>query len=115
QRVGSRGRDARDRRARRTAGASNGGTSARVAEFGTRNARNRVAAMKLKLSSVRPPRGVDDARAAVDAVIAEMGDFDLRITGADTGMRSDAGAQGYLDLHRHEYVRTVRDVLDHRP
>ncbi|MEO6716863.1 MAG: methyltransferase domain-containing protein [Novosphingobium sp.] len=55
------------------------------------------------------------AAAAVDLAIAEIGSFDLKIEGASQGMPSLATANGtasYVARHRHEYVRTVRDVLE---
>ena len=55
------------------------------------------------------------APAAVDLAIAEIGSFDLKIEGASQGMPSLATANGtasYVARHRHEYVRTVRDVLE---
>lgn len=76
--------------------------------------------MKLKLPRVRATPSADDATltdeatAAVDAVITEMRDEDLRIDGADVGM-SPEGDDGYPAQHRHEYIRTVRDILVHRP
>lgn len=54
------------------------------------------------------------AEEIVDAVVTEMGDFDLRIPGAMAGM-SSGDPVSYLEQHRHEYVRTVRDLLGHRP
>ena len=51
------------------------------------------------------------AAAAVDRAIAELADFKLL---ASDDM--EAGFHdGYVAEHRHEYVRTVRDVLKHRP
>lgn len=55
------------------------------------------------------------AAAAVDAVVEEIGAFDLRVEGASEGMPSVQtanGAASYVARHRHEYVRTVRDVLE---
>jgi SAM-dependent methyltransferase len=51
------------------------------------------------------------AAEAVDRAIAELSGFQL-LAGEDM----EAGAhQDYVVHHRHEYVRTVRDVLKHRP
>lgn len=51
------------------------------------------------------------AAGAVDRAIAELHDFHLLISDSvDPGSHRD-----YVQRHRHEYVRTVRDVLKHRP
>ena len=58
------------------------------------------------------------AAAAVDKAIAELADFDLKVEGATQGMpsiNSDSGPASYVARHRHEYIRTVRDVLQYRP
>lgn len=58
------------------------------------------------------------ATAAVDAAIADIGSFDLKVAGASEGMPSLATADGtasYVARHRHEYIRTVRDVLEFAP
>lgn len=57
-------------------------------------------------------RDVDaEAVAAVDRAIAELASFQLL---ASEDM--EAGHHGdYVAHHRHEYIRTVRDVLKHRP
>ena len=50
-------------------------------------------------------------RAAVDRAIAELADFKLLASDdMEAGYHDD-----YISHHRHEYVRTVRDVLKHRP
>jgi 2-polyprenyl-3-methyl-5-hydroxy-6-metoxy-1,4-benzoquinol methylase len=54
-----------------------------------------------------------DAQAAeaVDRAIAELADFHLLASeGMEAGYHAD-----YVGSHRHEYIRTVRDVLKHRP
>ena len=51
---------------------------------------------------------------AVDRATAELKDFDLKIEGATHGMPS-IGPSGYVARHRHEYIRTVRDILEFRP
>ena len=57
-------------------------------------------------------KGVDAiAAAAVDEAIAELSGFHLL---ADERMQAGYHAD-YLIKHRHEYVRTVRDVLRFRP
>ncbi len=60
----------------------------------------------------------DRAVAAVDAAIADIGSFDLKVEGASEGMPSVTsanGAAGYVARHRHEYVRTARDLLEFMP
>jgi len=55
---------------------------------------------------------------AVDKAIAELADFDLKIDGASQGMPSmpiESGSTGYVARHRHEYIRTVGDILKYRP
>lgn len=55
---------------------------------------------------------------AVDRAIAEIADFDLKVEGADQGMPNvdiGAGPASYAARHRHEYIRTVTDVLQYRP
>jgi 2-polyprenyl-3-methyl-5-hydroxy-6-metoxy-1,4-benzoquinol methylase len=47
-------------------------------------------------------------------VIADAAGFDLCIPGAQAGMASHDPVS-YPEQHRHEYVRTVRDILEHRP
>jgi SAM-dependent methyltransferase len=53
------------------------------------------------------------AAEAVDQAIHELGTFDLIVDDSD----GDSGSppSTYLARHRHEYVRTVRDILQHRP
>jgi SAM-dependent methyltransferase len=58
------------------------------------------------------------AEDAVDGAIAELADFNLKIRGATDGMPSvmtTSGPAGYVVRHRHEYIRTVRDILQVRP
>ncbi len=50
------------------------------------------------------------AAAAVDKAIAELIGFDLVLVEGGAAEESD-----YVQRHRHEYVRTVRDILEHRP
>lgn len=60
----------------------------------------------------------EQATEAVDKAIAELADFDLKIAGATQGMPSADGGVGsasYVVRHRHEYIRTVSDVLQSRP
>ena len=60
----------------------------------------------------------EKAASAVDRAIAELADFDLKIAGAAEGMPSiamESGPASYVARHRHEYIRTVRDVLQFRP
>jgi 2-polyprenyl-3-methyl-5-hydroxy-6-metoxy-1,4-benzoquinol methylase len=55
---------------------------------------------------------------AVDKAIAEIADFDLKVEGATQGMPSintGSGPASYAARHRHEYVRTVSDILQYRP
>ena len=55
---------------------------------------------------------------AVDKAITELADFDLKVEGAIEGMPSidtESGPASYINRHRHEYIRTVRDVLQFRP
>ena len=55
---------------------------------------------------------------AVDKAIAELADFDLKVEGATQGMPSintESGPASYVARHRHEYIRTVSDVLQFRP
>lgn len=56
----------------------------------------------------------ETAERAVDSAMAEIADFDLRIEGAAQGMPK-AGSLSYIARHRHEYVRTVRDINEFRP
>ena len=56
----------------------------------------------------------ETAERAVDSAMAEIADFDLRIEGAAQGMPK-AGSLSYIERHRHEYVRTVRDINEFRP
>jgi len=52
-----------------------------------------------------------EAAQAVDRAIAELAGFRLLASdGMEAGFHDD-----YVTHHRHEYVRTVRDVLRHRP
>jgi SAM-dependent methyltransferase len=51
------------------------------------------------------------AAAAVDKALALLVGFDLTGDGEGSG----AGQSVYIQSHRFEYVRTVRDVLKHRP
>jgi SAM-dependent methyltransferase len=61
-----------------------------------------------KPRAIRDPDA--DASAAVDRAIADLADFQL-LASADM----EAGYHAnYVAQHRHEYVRTVRDVLRHR-
>ncbi len=53
-----------------------------------------------------------DAVKAVDAAIAELANFDLVVS---EEAASAAGPSHYLRDHRHEYVRTVRDIMRVRP
>ena len=60
----------------------------------------------------------DKAANAVDKAIAEIADFDLKIAGAKEGMPSidtGSGPASYVARHRHEYIRTVGDILQFRP
>lgn len=51
------------------------------------------------------------ATVAVDKAIAELADFHLLASDEmDAGYHAE-----YVGTHRHEYIRTVRDVLKHRP
>ena len=55
---------------------------------------------------------------AVDRAIAEIADFDLKVAGATKGMPSIdwvSGPASYVARHRHEYIRTVDDILRYRP
>jgi SAM-dependent methyltransferase len=54
------------------------------------------------------------AASAVDDAIVAVGDFDLCLEHATTGMPANERGS-YVTRHRHEYVRTVRDVLEFRP
>src|SRR6185312_10697935 len=59
-----------------------------------------------------------EAADAVDRAIAEIADFDLKVEGATQGMPSidtGSGPASYAARHRHEYIRTVTDVLQYRP
>lgn len=51
-----------------------------------------------------------DAVQAVDEAIAELANVDLALTEESAGAPSH-----YLREHRHEYVRTVRDIMKARP
>jgi len=60
----------------------------------------------------------EQAADEVDAVIAELADFNLKIPGAADGMSiviTNSGPATYVARHRHEYIRTVRDILQFRP
>ena len=57
-------------------------------------------------------RTATDAEAAVDEAIRELGSFDLIV---DDSADSEIQPSTYLARHRHEYLRTVRDLLAHRP
>ena len=57
-------------------------------------------------------RAATDAEAAIDAAIRDLGSFDLIVDGTAEG---DVPPSTYLARHRHEYLRTVRDLLEHRP
>ena len=60
----------------------------------------------------------EKAAGAVDQAIAEIADFDLRLAGATEGMPSincGSGPASYVARHRHEYIRTVGDILRFRP
>lgn len=62
--------------------------------------------------------GEERAAEAVDAAIAEIGAFDMKVEGASEGMPSiDTVGEvtSYVGRHRHEYIRTVRDVLEFFP
>jgi len=51
-----------------------------------------------------------EAAAAVDKAMKDLAGYDL------TGDEGSGGeTSGYIEAHRHEYVRTVRDILKHRP
>jgi SAM-dependent methyltransferase len=50
------------------------------------------------------------AAAAVDKAISELIGFDLVVVDEPPEEESD-----YVARHRHEYIRTVRDILKHRP
>jgi SAM-dependent methyltransferase len=52
-----------------------------------------------------------DAEAAVDAAIHELANFDLIVNDEAAG----GAPSHYLAEHRHEYLRTVRDILRVRP
>jgi SAM-dependent methyltransferase len=54
------------------------------------------------------------AASAVDDAILAIGEYDLCLEHASAGMPADERG-GYVTRHRHEYVRTVRDVLEFRP
>src|SRR5574338_1689212 len=60
----------------------------------------------------RTVNGIDATAAeAVDKAIAELAGFQLLASdGMEAGYHAD-----YVASHRHEYVRTVRDVLKHCP
>ena len=51
---------------------------------------------------------VDQAIEAVNNAISELVNFDLVIVET-----SNAPLSTYVQRHRHEYIRTVRDVLGH--
>jgi len=51
-----------------------------------------------------------DANRVVDEVLVELANVDLAVNEETKGTPSH-----YLDEHRHEYVRTVRDILRARP
>jgi SAM-dependent methyltransferase len=60
----------------------------------------------------------DKAADAVDKAIAEIADFDMKVAGATEGMPSidwGSGQTSYVARHRHEYIRTVGDILRFRP
>ena len=52
------------------------------------------------------------AAEAVDRAIHELGTFDLIVEASEEGT---VPPSTYLARHRHEYVRTVTDILRHRP
>lgn len=52
-----------------------------------------------------------NAEQAIDAAITELADFDLVVTEE----AASAPPSHYLRDHRHEYVRTVRDIVRTRP
>jgi len=52
------------------------------------------------------------AAQAVDKAIHELGTFDLIVEASEEG---SVPPSTYLARHRHEYVRTVSDILRHRP
>jgi len=52
-----------------------------------------------------------EAAAAVDRAMSELAGYDLT---ADEGA-SREDSSGYIAAHRHEYIRTVSDLLKHRP
>ena len=56
---------------------------------------------------------MDDSKAAaaVDKAMRDLVGFDLTGDGENSG----AEASHYIYSHRHEFVRTVRDLLKHRP
>jgi SAM-dependent methyltransferase len=60
------------------------------------------------------PALTDRATKMVDKALAELKDFDLKIAGAEHGMPR-VGPLSYVARHRHEYIRTVRDVMQFRP
>lgn len=47
----------------------------------------------------------------VDTVIAEFGNYDLDIR--DEADRDTDSKSNYLNAHRHEYIRTVHDLVEH--
>ena len=55
--------------------------------------------------------GTGDAAKAVDEAIHDLANFDLIVSEEASG----GAPSHYLAEHRHEYVRTVRDILRHRP
>src|SRR5689334_4969200 len=74
----------------------------------------------LPLNERRRDVVIRQAADAVDKAIAELADFDLKIEGATQGMpsaklKSESGPVSYVARHRHEYIRTVSDVLKYRP
>jgi SAM-dependent methyltransferase len=77
------------------------------------------AATQNGLNLVKNPGLVSvQAADAVDVAIAELADFNLKISGAVDGMPIETTASGpasYVARHRHEYIRTVRDILQFRP
>ena len=58
------------------------------------------------------PTETAKAAEAVDQAIHELGTFDLIVDDSEGG---SAPPSTYLLRHRHEYVRTVADILHHRP
>lgn len=60
----------------------------------------------------------EQATVAVDRAIAEVADFNLKVPGAVDGMSitmTNSGPASYVARHRHEYIRTVSDILQFQP